>query len=247
MKFRLLLPSFNEAENLAILIPSCISVLEKAPFEYDITVVDDGSTDETASIMSNCSKDRTVNLIRHSRNMGLGSALFTGFKELAPECDDGDLICTLDADNTHPPQLFLPLTSKLSEGFDVVIASRFESGGEVIGLSLYRRMLSRAAAVVLSTVYPAVGVRDYTSGFRAYRASCIREALDTFGDHFITRADFSCNAEILIKILSIGAKAAEIPLSLRYDRKHGSSKLRLVRTSMGYLALLKSLRRLKRR
>ena len=242
MKFRVVLPAFNEAENLKSLIPNVLSHLEDSGFQYEVCVVDDGSTDNTEALMNSFSTDYPIRLLTHSVNRGLGNALLTAFKTLAAECDDDDdVICTLDADNTHSPLLFGPLARKVSEGFDVVIASRFAPGGEVVGLSIFRQFLSRAAAMFLSTIYPVEGVTDYTSGFRAYRASAIVNGLDQFGDRLITRADFSCNAELLIKILSLGAKPAEIPLRLRYDRKHGRSKLQLFRTVFGYIVLLKNL------
>ncbi len=247
MKFRVVLPAFNEAENLKSLIPSILSHLEDSGFQYEVCVVDDGSTDNTAALMTSFSTDYPIRLLTHSENHGLGRALLTAFKTLAAECDDDDVICTLDADNTHSPLLFGPLARKVSEGFDVVIASRFAPGGEVVGLSVFRRILSRAAAMFLSAVYPVEGVTDYTSGFRAYRASAIVKGLDQFGDRLITRADFSCNAELLMKVLSLGAKPAEIPLRLRYDRKHGKSKLQLFKTVFGYFVLLKNLGGLRKR
>ncbi len=247
MKLKVVLPAFNEAQNLKSLLPDILSQLEDSGFQYEVCVVNDGSTDDTAAVTKNFSQNAPVRLLTHSENRGLGKALLTAFKTLASECDGDDVICTLDADNTHSPLLLEPLAEKVSEGFDVVIASRFTSVGKVVGLSLFRRALSRAAATLLSAVYPVEGVTDYTSGFRAYRASAIINGLDQYGDCLITRSDFSCNAELLINLLSLGASPAEIPLRLRYDTKRGKSKLRLFRTLFGYCSLLVRIGRLRRR
>jgi len=247
LKLKVVLPAFNETQNLKSLLPNILSQLEDSGRKYEVCVVDDGSTDDTAALTRGFSQNAPVRLLTHSENRGLGKALLTAFKTLADECDDDDVLCTLDADNTHSPLLLEPLAEKVSEGFDVVIASRFMSGGEVAGLSLFRRALSGAAATLLSAVYPVEGVTDYTSGFRAYRASAIINGLDQYGDCLITRSDFSCNAELLIKLLSLGARPAEIPLRLRYDRKRGKSKLRLFKTLVGYCSLLVRIGRLRKR
>jgi len=246
LKLKVVLPAFNEAQNLKRLLPNILSQLEDNGPEFEVCVVDDGSTDDTASVSRGFSQNAKVRLLTHHQNRGLGKALLTAFKTLASECDEGDVLCTLDADNTHSPLLLKPLAEKVSEGFDVVIASRFTPGGEVVGLSLFRRALSRTAATLLSAVYPVQNVTDYTSGFRAYRASAIVNGLNQYGDSLITRSDFSCNAELLIKLLSLGAKPAEIPLRLRYDKKRGKSKLRLCKTLFGYLSLLLKIGRLRK-
>ena len=247
MKLKVVLPAFNEARSLKSLLPDILSHLRDTGLPYEVCVIDDGSTDDTAAVACDFCRNAPVRLLTHSENRGLGRALMTAFETLAPECDDDDVLCTLDADDTHSPLLLDQLVQKVSEGFDVVIASRFASGGQVVGLSLFRRALSGAAAALLSAAYPAEGVKDYTSGFRAYRASAIRNALERYGERLITRSDFSCNAELLIKLLSLGAKPAEIPLRLRYDRKRGKSKMRLFKTLWGYLLLVAKSGRLRTR
>ncbi|MBN2208410.1 MAG: glycosyltransferase family 2 protein [Candidatus Coatesbacteria bacterium] len=247
MKLKVVLPAFNEARSLESLLPDILSHLGDTGLLYEVCVIDDGSTDDTAAVTYDFCQDAPVRLLTHVKNRGLGRALMTAFQALAPECEADDVICTLDADDTHSPLLLDQLAEKVSEGFDVVIASRFAAGGQVVGLSLFRRALSRAAARLLSAAYPAQGVKDYTSGFRAYRASVILNALERYGERLITRSDFSCNAELLIKLLSLGARPAEIPLRLRYDKKRGKSKLRLLKTLRGYMLLMARSGRLRTR
>ena len=233
-----ILPALNEAENLKALIPTTALSLSKLGVKFEIVVVDDGSTDETATVASNFGNDWPIRVIRHEQNLGLGRALATAFSQISRRCSPDDVILSLDADGTHSPEMFGPLIAKLDEGFDVAVASRFAPGGEQVGLSGYRRVLSKGAEFLLCRLFPHPGLSDYTCGFRAYRASIILNALDHYGSAFITRSDFSCSAEIILKLLAIGARIGEVPFQLRYDLKKGRSKIRVARTLVGYLALI---------
>lgn len=243
----ILLPAFNEAENLEGLIRQIADCLASMGLEFQICLVDDGSTDSTASLATELSERIPLRLIRHPENLGLGRALLTGFTNLAREPGKDDVIIAMDSDGTHSPTYFEPLLDKIAQGFDVVVASRFAPGGAVLGVPFFRRALSRMAAVFLSFAYPVKGISDYTSGFRAYRTSIVADALDLYGGRLIERADFSCSVELLLKLLSLGAKAAEIPFQLRYDLKRGKSKLNLCKAALGYLWLTATLGSLRKK
>ncbi|MCA9139556.1 MAG: hypothetical protein KDB00_22435, partial [Planctomycetales bacterium] len=116
------------------------------------------------------------------------------------------------------------------EGCDVVIASRFESGGCAVGVPLERHLLSFGARVLFTILFPTRGVRDYTSGYRAYRASVIRQGFADHGEDFVGEKGFSCMADILLKLRKQGALFGEAPLRLRYDRKGGASKMQVFKT-----------------
>jgi dolichol-phosphate mannosyltransferase len=87
-------------------------------------------------------------------------------------------------------------------------------------------------------VFPIHGVRDYTCGFRAYRCRLLREAFRRYGDDFVDRRGFECMVDILLKLHRLGATFAEVPLTLRYDRKGGASKMRVARTVADTLRLM---------
>jgi len=90
--------------------------------------------------------------------------------------------------------------------------------------------LSVGARLLFTTLFPTRGVRDYTSGYRAYRVSVIREAFAAYGDDFVGETGFSCMADVLLKLRKQGVVFGEAPLRLRYDLKGGESKMQVFRT-----------------
>src|SRR5262249_22586284 len=94
----------------------------------------------------------------------------------------------------------------------------------------------------VSLAAPVRGARDYTCGFRLYRATTLRRAAAVWGDRLIEEAGFTCMAELLLKLGRGGARVAESPLVLRYDRKEGASKMKMTRTIMRYAALVRRIR-----
>jgi dolichol-phosphate mannosyltransferase len=202
-------------------------------------VVDDGSTDRTAERTLAYQDRVSVDLISHGKNRGLGVAVRSG---LTWACNhttaDDDVVITMDADNTHSPALIPALVDRIKEGYDVVIASRYALGGVERGLSVWRRLLSRGASMLLTLFFPIAGARDYTCGFRAYRASALRRGFEQFGDQLIEETGFTCMAELLIKLASVGCRVTEVPLTLRYDLKSGVSKMKVARTILRYGRLI---------
>jgi dolichol-phosphate mannosyltransferase len=126
----------------------------------------------------------------------------------------------------------------IREGHDVVIASRFRPGARILGVPLYRRLLSRGASWVFRLAFPTPGVRDFTSGYRAYRAELLRRAFETYGEQFFTESGFACAVDILLKLRGLGASMHELPLVLRYDFKYSISKMYVMRTLSQTLRLL---------
>ena len=102
----------------------------------------------------------------------------------------------------------------------------------------FRIFLSHVASAGIRTLVGYQGVRDYTCGFRAYKAETLRHLIQTFGDHFIRENGFSCMFELLLNLRSLNARASEIPLILRYDLKEGASKMRILRTMWRYVVTL---------
>lgn len=237
----LVLPAYNEAEAL----PRLLRRVAAAPGgPYPVLVVDDGSSDGTAEAAEHCRNVLpTLEVIRHGRNQGLGAALRTGWTAALQRLPDSGVIVSMDADDTHDPALIARMLPYLAAGADVVIASRFQPGGGEVGLSPLRRLTSWGAGTLLRLARPVPGVRDYTCGYRAYRAALLRDAFQTYGrDGLITAPGFACTAEVLLKLAALGARFAEVPLVLRYDLKAGKSKMRMLRTISGYLYVLRATR-----
>ncbi len=245
----LVLPAYNEAENLAPLLDR-VRLAWSGRFPFRVLLVDDGSRDETVSVAEDASRQMPVDIVRHERNRGLAAAIRTGVQEVCRRAGDRDVIVTMDADNSHPPELVATMIERLRAGYDLVIASRFVRGGREEGVPWRRRMLSRAAGLVFRSVCPIRDVRDYTTGFRAYRASLLKELWSLHGDRLVESTAFSVMTEILLKARELQPRIVEVPLVLRYDLKSGASKMRLGRTIQDYAQLLRrqaGFRRFKRR
>jgi dolichol-phosphate mannosyltransferase len=240
------LPAYNEERSLPPLLERYLgldSALRGRGAGLNVLVVDDGSRDGTAAAATAFRSRLALDVIPHGVNRGLGAALRTGLLAALARAGEDDLIGTMDADDTHDPALFVPMWDRLlAEHADLVIASRYAPGGREIGLTPLRRVLSRGASLLLSLVVPVPGARDYTCGFRLYRARTLRRAAEAWGDRLIEEAGFTCMAELLLKLWRGGARVAESPLVLRYDRKEGASKMKLTRTIARYFALARHIR-----
>lgn len=235
---RIVLPAYNEEAALEKLIVGISVAMQAAGLKYEIIVVNDGSNDRTLEIAQNCGTVLPVQVIDHVQNKGLGEALKSGLKRAAELCNLGDVIVTMDADNTHPPDLIPTMISNIEEGYDLVIASRFVTGAKEYGLSLHRKILSRGASTLMRTLFPTKNVKDYTCGYRAYRAAILQNAFASYGETFIRERGFNAIVEILLKLRSHGLKACEVPLLLHYDRKEGASKMPIMKTILRYWTLI---------
>ncbi|MFK8110865.1 MAG: glycosyltransferase, partial [Rubripirellula sp.] len=237
-KVLMALPAYNEEEALPELLERIGEAVADSGLPYEVVIVDDGSQDDTAKIASQMSFQMPIHLVKHEVNQGLGTTLRDGLREAVDRAGERDIIVTMDADNTHPPGLIDRMVKMVHEGCDVVIASRFQPGARVVGVPLNRHFLSIAARALFTTLFPTKGVRDYTSGYRAYRASVIRQAFAEHGDDFVGETGFSCMADVLLKLRKQGVLFGEAPLRLRYDQKGGASKMQVFKTIWLTLKLL---------
>lgn len=235
-KVFVVLPAYNEEEALPRLLTKLALLYTEAKLEGRIIVVDDGSRDHTAEIVG--SWGPPVELVVHPRNLGLGAAIRSGLTYAARLAADDDAIVTMDADDTHIPGLIPRMIATLGEGYDVVIASRYQPGSRTLGVSLLRQFLSWGAGWLFRLTLPMSGVRDYTSGFRAYRARVIKRAIDHWGEQFVDRNDFSSMPRLLLRMRRLGVIAVEVPMVLRYDLKPGVSKMRVGKNMLANVALI---------
>ena len=235
------LPAFNEERDLPALLSRIKETLENQPFDYHVIVVDDGSKDRTAEIAEQAAATMPVRLVKHSENRGLGCAIQTGLREAVKH---GDLIVSMDADNSHDPIYIADMVRHMNTNdTSFVIASRFQKGSVVKGVPLMRQAMSWGCYLFMKTIVPYREVRDYSTGFRGYRASTLQRLILQYGDKLVEESGFVCMLEVLLKLRSIGAKAAEIPYVLRYDLKEGASKMRVIRTIRRYFSVVNRYRR----
>ncbi len=235
------LPAYNEEDALPPLLDRFVTLREEGQLtEFKVMVVDDGSTDRTAEIVSTYHDSHLwIELVAHPHNMGLSQAIQTGFKAALAQADAADVIITLDADNTQPPETIPAMLQRMNKGADVVIASRFQPGAEVYGVPAMRRFYSRVMSILFQLAFTVPGVRDYSCGFRLYRVESLQQAFAAYGETgFITEEGFACMVEILFQLKHLQTVTfGEVPFVLRYDLKPGETKMNVRRTITDTLRL----------
>lgn len=232
------LPAYNEERDLPVLLDRIGQAMEESQAHYQILVMDDGSTDRTYKVATDWSKQGPLQVRRHPGNTGLGATLRDGIQWACEVASANDIIFTLDADNSHTPELITRMSRMVREGHDVVIASRYQRGSRVRGVPFSRRFLSRAASLLFRALFPIKGVRDYTCGYRAYRAGLLQEVMAE-DPGFVDQDGFQAMVDVLLKLRrNPNIIFGEVPLILRYDLKEGESKMNVAETSRNTLKLM---------
>jgi dolichol-phosphate mannosyltransferase len=235
-----LLPAYNEEDALRPLLRKIDTVLRAMPAAYRVVVVDDGSKDSTAAVLNELRLQYPIDVITHRMNRGLGETERDGFEYIVANSSDVDVVVRMDCDDTHDPAYIPAMVERLAAGDEVVIASRYAPGGGQIGVDWYRRTISRCANLLMKLVFPMRGVREYTCGFRAYRAALLKDAIGIFENRFIDLKGlgFTGTVETIIKCKHLGARVGEVGFVLRYDQKMSTSKVVTSITTLGYLVLI---------
>lgn len=234
----IVLPAYNEEANLPPLLERIEETLADSGLEGRVVLVDDGSADDTGRIASEFAQRLPLEILTHEVNQGLGATIRDGLTRAAELAAPEDVIVSLDADNSHPPELIPRIVARVREGNDVVVASRYQPGSAIRGVPFLRRVMSWGAGLLFRSIYPVPGVRDYTCGFRGYRARVLQEALERDGERFFDQDGFQCMVDILLKLARRPLVFSEVPLVLRYDLKGGVSKMRVAQTVKKTLSLL---------
>ena len=207
-------PTFNEREN----IQAFLAAVRRAVPAADVLVVDDNSPDGTGDLAEQSAAELgQVKVLHRPGKHGLGSAYRNGF---AVALDEGyDVIVSMDADFSHDPTAIASMLAQIEDGADAVIGSRYVAGGGTANWPLHRRLLSRWGNRYTGLVL-GLGVRDCTSGFRAYRSTALR-AIDPAS----TSAEgYAFLTELVRRLIVRGAAVREVPIVFR-DRELGTSKM----------------------
>jgi dolichol-phosphate mannosyltransferase len=213
-KILIIIPTYNEAENIEIIISKVIDLNIPNLF---ILVVDDNSPDQTAKIVEKISHyDPRIHLIQRSGKLGLGTAYVEGFK-FAIE-NSFDYIFEMDADLSHDPNEIPKFLEKV-ETYDLVIGSRYITGVNVINWPLTRLLLSLGANLY-TRVITGLPIRDCTSGFKCFK----REVLENLDLDKISSDGYSFQIEVNYKAWKKNFKICEIPI-IFVDRMKGNSKM----------------------
>lgn len=214
MKSIVIVPTYNEAENIRLLVADILSL----PVAVDVVVVDDNSPDGTGQIADNLAAlYPTVHAIHRPGKLGLGTAYKAGFRY---GLEHGyERILTMDADFSHPPG-DIPAMIELSRTTaDLVIGSRYVRGGGTHGCTLPRRALSWGANAFAKTVL-GLQAMDCTAGFRCYR----RQVLESIDLDAVLSEGYSFLIEMLYRCQRRGWRVGEVPI-LFENRRRGASKI----------------------
>jgi len=235
MKLSVVVPCFNEEDNIDKLKSEFFPVMEKLLGSsvdgeqidsIEVVFVDDGSSDGTYVALKNAfgsfnHPSISIKFEKHEANRGLGAAVRTGFGSVT-----GDIIVTTDSDGTYHFSTIPALLEHLGGKVSIVTASPYHPKGEVVGVPGYRIFLSKGSSLIYRILL-SWKVHTYTALYRAYR----REVVDniTFGAN-----DFLGGTELLVKAMLKGYQVDEFPAAL-HQRMFGVSKAKLVRTIKSHL------------
>lgn len=237
------IPAFNEAGNLPRLLVDLEARPELFPGGSRLILVDDGSADDTVAVARSYEGPLPLEVLELGVNQGPGGAFRAGFAAALAGCADGALVVTLEADTTSDLDALNEMLERAYAGADVVLAS-VHGGGRMLNLSATRRILSRGAGMVVRRAL-ALDAMTVSSFFRVYRASILELGGAQFGDDLITERGFACKAEILAKLVAVGARVEEVTIDLDASRRQGESKMRILPTIAGYVRLVASRRRIR--
>lgn len=227
MRISIILPTYNESENIKIIIPKIFRIL--SDYDIEVIVVDDNSPDKTWIVVKELSKKYNIKLIRRPKKLGLATAILEGILNASNE------ICiVMDADCQHKPEDIRKLIEKILEGYDIVIGSRYLGSSKISKWSKKRLLISEAATFIAKWLFN-IKVTDPLSGFFAIRKSKIESETNWYA------VGYKVLLEILVRFPEL--KVAEVSIEFT-DRLHGKSKLN-IKEIINYIVLLCKLLKLK--
>ena len=207
-----LLPTYNERQNLPIIVPA---ILAAAPVE--ILILDDDSPDGTGELADRLAADSPrVRVLHRPRKAGLGAAYVAGFRQAL--ADGYAAVIQMDADLSHPTAV-LPRLMELGATYDIVLGSRWVEGGGTRNWPLTRRLLSRAGSLY-ARAWLGLAIRDLTGGFKCIR----REVLAALDLDAITTTGYAFQIEVTYRAIRAGFTVTETPITF-VEREDGVSKM----------------------
>jgi dolichol-phosphate mannosyltransferase len=223
MKISVIIPTYNEEENIQILVPLLENKFSLYPnYEFFILFVDGNSRDNTVSAIKRLQKEfSNIKLIEEKEKSGLGGAYIKGYKH-SIEVLEADYVVEMDADLQHNPDDFPKLIEKIKEGYDLVIGSRYIKGGSVPSeWAFYRKFISYFGSLFARVVLRIFKVKDFTSGFRLTK---VKGVLDQIDFSKIKSKGFAYKMDMLVRIYDMKAKIVEVPIAFGL-RDRGTSKM----------------------
>ena len=219
MKISIVVPTYNESQNLPVLIDQLVNVFKEYKIDANIIIIDDNSPDGTGIVADELAeKNTSIHVINRDRKLGIGSAHIDGLK-YAIEKIASDAVFTMDSDLSHDPECIPDFIKLCIKGCDVVVGSRYIENGEIENWPFHRKIISKGANFLASTVL-GVNIHDMTTGYRCYT----KKVIQTIDLDSIKSNGYSFLEEILFRCAEKKFIICETPIVF-HDRKHGKSKL----------------------
>nr|SVE73748.1 EOG090X0B9X [Daphnia atkinsoni] len=216
-KYSVLLPTYNEKENLPIIVWLLVKAFTESGYDFEIIVIDDGSPDGTLDVAKQLQTiygDSKIVLRPREKKLGLGTAYIHGIKHAT-----GNFVIIMDADLSHHPKFISKFIQKQKEGnYDLVSGTRYSGNGGVYGWDLKRKVISRGANYV-TQVLLRPGASDLTGSFRLYKKQVLEKLVQS-----CKSKGYVFQMEMIIRARQFGFTIGEVPISF-VDRVYGESKL----------------------
>jgi dolichol-phosphate mannosyltransferase len=207
-------PTYNERENLVPLAEAVFSHLPKA----DLLFVDDGSPDGTGEVAERLSRENPrITVLHRPRKEGLGTAYVTGFRYGLAK--GYSTFFEMDADFSHDARYLPTMLERVRAGADLVLGSRYVDGGGTENWGVGRKLVSRGGSIYARTIL-GVKIQDLTGGFKCFR----RSVLETVNLSRVRSEGYSFQIEMTYRAIKKGFKVEEIPIVF-VDRRVGQSKM----------------------
>lgn len=235
MNAAIILPTYNERENIGVILQKLHEVIKQIPgYRFSFLVVDDTSPDGTASVVRQLQKTYSDITLVTGKKEGLGKALLRGLS-YAIDTLKADILIQIDADLSHDPAVLPKFLDAIDRGADFVVGSRYIHGGSIPdNWGLHRKIYSVVGNAIVRFGLGHSSVHDWTGGYRALRKSFFESAKDDLRAY----SGYVFQIAFLHKAIKHGAKVAEVPIHFT-DRRFGHSKIapsEYIRNVLVYIA-----------